>query len=95
MKFTVGNSLGTAANWSTWLTYADPQGASLNTMQAIFSISQPTQANTIPPKAITKTFAGLPKEGNVGVLSTLSTPNNGIACSSWVQLNTGTDPLSP
>jgi hypothetical protein len=98
MKFTVGNSLGTPANWSAWLTYADPQGTSLDTMQPLFSVSQPTQSNTIPPKAITKTFAGLSKEGTVGVLSTLSTPHlsiaktEGIACSSWVQINTGTEP---
>ena len=98
MKFTIGNSLGTAANWSAWLTYADPQGTSLDTMQFLFSVSQPTQSNTTPPKAITKTFTGLPKEGIVGVLSTLSTPHlstaktEGIACSSLVQVNTGTEP---
>jgi hypothetical protein len=94
MKFTVGNNLGTSANWSAWLTYADPQGTNLDTMQNLFSVSQPI---TNPPKAITKTF-GLPKEGTVGVLSTLSTPHlntaktEGIACSSWVQINTGTEP---
>jgi len=94
MKFTVGNNLGTSANWSAWLTYADPQGTNLDTMQTLFSVSQPI-TNL---KAITKTFTGLPKEGNVGVLSTLSTPHlstaktEGIACSSWVQINTGTEP---
>jgi hypothetical protein len=98
MKFRVGNSLGSPANWSAWLTYADPQGTQVDTMQTLFSIAQPSQANSIPPKAITKTFTGLPKEGNVGVLSTLSTPHlstaktEGIACSSWVQINTGTEP---
>lgn len=92
MNFTVGNSLGTPANWSAWLAYADPQGTSLDTMQSLFSVSQPTQPNTTPPKTITKTFAPLPKEGVVGVLSTLSTPAKGIACSSWVQVNTGTEP---
>jgi hypothetical protein len=95
MKFTVGNNLGTSANWSAWLTYADPQGTGLDTMQALFSQLEPI---TNPPKAITKTFAGLSKEGKVGVLSTLSTPHlstaktEGIACSSWVQINTGTEP---
>lgn len=91
MQFTVGwwNSLGTPANWSAWLTYADPQGIDLDTMQNLFSVSQPI---TNPPKTITKTFAPLPKEGVVGVFSTLSTPKNGIACSSWVPINTGTDP---
>ena len=95
MKFTVGNEEGTSAIWSAWLTYADPQGTNLDTMQTLFSQLQPI---TNPPKVITKTFAGLPREGKVGVLSTLSTPHlstaktEGIACSSWVQIDTGTEP---
>jgi hypothetical protein len=88
MKFTVGNNLGTA-HWSAWLTYADPQGADVDTIQNLFSVSQPV---TNPAKAITKTVTALPKEGIVGVLSTLSTTAHGIACSSWVQISTGTDP---
>jgi hypothetical protein len=88
MKFTIGNNLGATAIWNAWLTYADPQGTDLDTMQTLFSVSQPI---TNPPKAITKTTS-LPKEGTVGVLSTLSTPTKGIACSSWVQVNTGTEP---
>jgi len=94
MKFTIGNNLGGPAIWNAWLTYADPQGTDPDTMQLLFSVLQPI---TNPPKAVTKTF-GLPKEGTVGVLSTLSTPHlstaktEGIACSSWVQINTGTEP---
>jgi hypothetical protein len=91
MKFTIGNNLGGPAIWNAWLTYADPQGTDPDTMQLLFSTLQPT---TNPPKTITKSF-GLPKEGTVGVLSTLSTAKKGIACSSWVQVMTGTDPLSP
>jgi hypothetical protein len=91
MKFTIGNNLGTTAIWNAWLTYADPQGTDPDTMQLLFSTMQPI---TNPPKAVTKTLA-LPKEGTVGILSTLSTSKNGIACSSWVKINTGTDPLSP
>jgi len=91
MNFTVGNNMGETVNWSGWLTYADPQGSGVDTMQNLFSGSL---GITNPPKAITKTF-GLPKEGTVGVLSTLSTTKNGIVCSSWVQVKTGTDPLSP
>jgi hypothetical protein len=87
MNFTVGNKLGTAATWRAWLFPAD-QGANIDTMQSLFSVSEPV---TNPPKAITKNTS-VPKEGNVGVLSTLSTPANGIACSSWVQINTGTEP---
>lgn len=85
MDFTVGNK--SAAAWSAWLTYADPQGTYQNTMETLFSVSQPI---TNPPKSITKTTS-LPKEGTVGVLSTLTTPTKGIGCSSWVQINTGTE----
>lgn len=94
MKFTVGNNLGTSAIWNAWLTYADLQGTDPDTMQLLFSVSQPI---TNPPSTITKTLV-LPKEGKVGVLSTLSTPHlstrntEGIACSSWVLVNTGTEP---
>ena len=88
MNFTIGNNLGTTAAWNAWLTYADPQGTNPDTMQNLFSVLQPV---TNPPKSITKTLS-LPKEGRVGVLSTLTTPANGIACQSWVLVNTGTDP---
>ena len=57
-------------------------------MQLLFSKSQPT---TNPPTISTKTY-GLTKEGTVGVLSTLSTPPSGIACFSWVLVNTETEP---
>jgi hypothetical protein len=53
----------------------------------LFSVPQPT-AN--PPVAITQTVTGLPKEGKVGILSTLTTAKQGIVCSSLVQVNTGT-----
>ncbi|MGO9084903.1 MAG: hypothetical protein ACLQBK_06725 [Candidatus Sulfotelmatobacter sp.] len=78
MNFTVGNNVATT--WNAWLTYQD-------TMQHLFSVSQPI---TNPPKAIAKTRTALPKEGTVGVLSTLTTPTKGIFCSSYVQVNTGT-----
>jgi hypothetical protein len=80
MKFTVGNQETAPATWNAWLTYQD-------TMESLFSVSQPV---TNPPKAITKTKTGLSAEGEVGVLSTLITPTQGIVCSSWVQTNTGT-----
>jgi hypothetical protein len=57
MKFTIGNNLGISANWSAWLTYADPQGTNRDTMQTLFSALQPI---TDPPVAITKTLTGLP-----------------------------------
>jgi hypothetical protein len=77
MKFTVGNTVATT--WNIWLT-------DQNTMDELFSASQPI---TTPPVSITKTTP-LSAEGKVGVLSTLTTPTNGIVCSSWVQINTPT-----
>jgi hypothetical protein len=77
MKFTLGNT--SAATWNAWLT-------DQNTATQLFSISQPI---TNPAVVITKT-ASLPKEGKVGVLSTLTTTTQGIICSSWVQVATGT-----
>jgi hypothetical protein len=88
MNFKVGNdqgSTGPAATWSAWLTYDDTMVSVVN------SVSEPSHADTVPPVAVTKTYSGLPVEGTVGVLSTLSTPLNGIACSSWVQIKTGTE----
>jgi hypothetical protein len=87
MRFTIGNNLGTPAIWNAWLTYADLQGTDPDTMQLLFSKSQPI---TNPPTTSTATYS-LPKEGLVGVLSTLSTPPRGIVCYSWVRVNTGTE----
>ena len=78
MDFTVGNNVATT--WNAWLT-------DQNNITNLFSLSQPI---TNPPKAIVKTRTALPKEGIVGVLSTLTTPTKGIFCSSYVQINTGT-----
>ena len=83
MNFTIGNTIYSAATWNAWLTYQD-------SIKSLFSVPQPI---TNPPQAITETRTRLPKEGRVGVvgvLSTLTTPTQGIVCSSWVQTNTGT-----
>jgi hypothetical protein len=85
MKFTVGNNEGATATWSGWLTY-EP-----DTIKSVFSPESLATADK-PPVEITKTYTDLPKEGTVGVLSTLTTPQNGTVCSSWVQIYTGTGP---
>jgi hypothetical protein len=77
MDFTLGSSY--AATWHTWLNY---QG----TMKELFSVSQPI---TYPPVTVIKTVTQA-KEGVVSVISTLSTPTKGIACSSYVKVATGT-----
>jgi len=77
MAFTEGNNY--AAVWHTWLNY---QG----TMTQLFSVAQPI---TVPPATVTKT-ATLAKEGEVAVISTLTTATRGITCSSYVKVATGT-----
>jgi hypothetical protein len=79
MKFNINTFA--ASTWNAWLTHQ-------NTIKTLFSVSQPLTEN--PPLAITKTDTDLPKEGEVGVLSTLTTPTDGIVCSSYVQIDTGT-----
>jgi hypothetical protein len=88
MNFRVGNNFPAA--WSAWLTYADPQGTAQDTMETLFSAPQKI---TVPPRSISKkVLHSVPKEGTVGILSTLTTAKKGIACSSWVQIDTGTEP---
>ncbi len=77
MNFTEGNTA--VDTWNAWLT-------DQNTMTNLFTVSQPI---TNPAQPITKTTT-LSPEGNVGVLSTLTTPKKGIICSVYTQLNTGT-----
>jgi hypothetical protein len=78
MNFIVANKA--AATWNAWLT-------SQNNMTSLFSLSQPI---TNPPTPITQTYAPLAPGGKAGVLSTLTTPANGVICSSWEEVNTGT-----
>jgi len=78
MKFTLGTPA--AVTWNGWLT-------SQNGMQKLWSQSRPI---TEPAVTVTKTQTGVAKAGNVGVLSTLTTPTGGITCSSWQLVNTGT-----
>ncbi len=82
MNFTEGNNV--AETWHAWLTYQNKI-----TVVPGFPISQPV---TKPPAAITKTYSGLSPEGKVGILSTLTAPTQGITCSSWEEVNTGTAP---
>jgi hypothetical protein len=76
MNFAVQNTYATT--WNIWLT-------DQNNMQLLYSEPQPITDSLTP---VTKT-ATLAPEGKVGVLSTLTTPTKGIACSSWVQIETG------
>jgi hypothetical protein len=78
MNFTVGNTYATT--WNAWLTYD-------STVVKVFPAT--AQPITNPPVTIVKT-ASLPKKGEVGVLSTLSTTSKGIVCSSFAKLATGT-----
>jgi hypothetical protein len=79
MNFIVGNNEKSAVTWNAWLTYQ-------NTMESLFSVLQPI---TNPAASITKTTTLAP-EGTVGVLSTLTTADGGIVCSSFVAAKTAT-----
>ena len=76
MKFTLGTPV--AITWNGWLTVD-------NSIQLLWSQSQPS---TGLPVSVTKTHT-LPKSGEVGVLSTLTTSTTGITCSSWQTVSTG------
>jgi len=67
-----------AVTWNGWLT-------SHNTIQPLWSQSQPIAKS---PIRMVKTHA-LAKDGEVGILSTLTTSTGGITCSSWQTVNTG------
>jgi hypothetical protein len=77
MKFNVATP--TVAIWNGWL--AD--------QNALVSLWSESLAKTEPPVTMTKTKS-LAKSGVVGILSTLTTRTGGIACSSWVLVNSGT-----
>jgi hypothetical protein len=76
MNFTLG--IPVASTWNGWLV-------SGNTTQQLWSTSE---AKTEPPAKITKTES-VAASGEVGVLSTLTTPSAGITCSDFVTINTG------
>ncbi len=75
MNFKTG--MPAPATWNVWLT-------SHNMMLPLWSQAQPVAD---PPVTLTKTY-GLAKSGEVGILSTLATPDQGITCSTWQVVNT-------
>lgn len=77
MNFTLSTPY--VATWDAWLV-------SGNTTQQLFSQSQPV---TEPQMVVTKT-APLAVSGEVGVLTTFTTAKQGITCSSWNMVATGT-----
>jgi hypothetical protein len=80
MNFNVGNNENSPVTWNTWLTYQ-------KTIKTLFSVSQPI---TNPATPITKTATLSSPEGEVEVLSTLTTATGGIVCSSLAKVQTGT-----
>ena len=77
MNFTLATP--TAATWNAWLTTG-------NSISLLWSVSQPVTepAITIPQTQV------VAKSGKVGVLSTLTTPKQGITCSNFATVSTGT-----
>jgi len=76
MNFEVGTPV--AVTWNGWLTVG-------NTMTSLFSQALPI---TEPPTKQQVTQA-LSPSGVVGILSTFTTKKNGITCSNWATINTG------
>jgi len=76
MDFEVGTPV--AVTWNGWLTVG-------NKMTSVFSQGLPI---TEPPtkEQVTQTLS---PSGVVGVLSTFTTTKNGITCSNWATINTG------
>ena len=78
MNFTIGNK--TPVAWRGWLN-------DRNSMKLLWQTSQPV---TYPATTmVTKTTSGISGRGTVAILSTLTTANKGIVCSSWVYVHTG------
>ncbi|MBV9302929.1 MAG: hypothetical protein JOY62_04135 [Acidobacteriaceae bacterium] len=76
MEFSLGTSV--TATWNSWLV-------SDNTVESLWSQSL---KKTEPPITVTKTQKVSGKPGEVGILSTLTTPDEGITCSSWETIDT-------
>jgi hypothetical protein len=77
MDFTVATP--TAATWDGWLSIK-------NKSETIFSQALP---KTEPGSQVTQTKSGLAASGTIGILSTITTPAQGITCSSFVTVDTG------
>jgi hypothetical protein len=82
MNFTVGTP--SAATWDAWLVDLNDSAP-----VAISGFPQSLPV-TEPAKTVTVTQTGLAPSGKVGVLSTLITSTQGVTCSSWQTINTGT-----
>ncbi|HSY92495.1 MAG TPA: hypothetical protein VK812_14055 [Candidatus Binatus sp.] len=83
MNFTLATPV--PATWDAWLI------SNQNVATPLWSQSEPISDN---PVTVPETQANVPKEGIVGVLSTLTVPSTtttagGITCSSWTTVNTG------
>ncbi len=76
MDFTLGTPI--AVTWYAWLV-------SGNTAKLLWSKPEPATEPTVSKPE----FEGVAKQGKIGVLSTLTTPTEGITCSSWVIVDTG------
>ncbi len=76
MDFTVGST--TPATWNVFLSYH-------NTILPLSSMPIPA---IVPPITIPATLQ-VPSIGGIGVLTTLTTPGDGIICSDWQTVDTG------
>lgn len=77
MDFTVGTAA--PATWNIYLSV-------FNVVLPLASIPLPA---IDPPLAVPIPIPGLPPLGGIGVLTTLTTPGDGIICSDWKTVDTG------
>ena len=82
MDFNLG--LSTPATWNVYLSVA-------NVAVPLFSIPLPT---IDPPISAPLSIPGFPDLGGIGVLTTLTTPVNGIICSDWLTVDISS-PVNP
>jgi hypothetical protein len=77
MRFVIAHQY--AAHWTTWLTYG-------TTVKRLWTVERPL---TKEPVEVIRRLPNLPEVGRAGVLSTLTTPERGITCSTWRLTETG------
>ena len=84
MDFEVGTTV--PATWNVWISIQ-----TLRPFRLWSSVLPPID----PPIAIPVPLPGFPQLGSIGILTTLTTPGEGIICSDWETVDTGTPASAP
>lgn len=84
MDFEVGTTV--PATWNVWMSIQ-----TLRPFRLWSSVLPPID----PPISIPVSLPGFPQLGSIGILTTLTTPGEGIICSDWETVDTGTPASAP